>query len=115
MLFPGSREQEIRNHIDIFIKASCLLKDNIKELQIIICLAPKLKIRKTLPSYIKIINKMSQKCLVASDAAIIASGTATIEAVICNTPMVITYNMNYFSWFLSKMLIKVVLVHDFLT
>jgi lipid-A-disaccharide synthase len=36
--------------------------------------------------------------LAASDAALIASGTATLEAALLRKPMVITYQMNSFTW-----------------
>ena len=42
----------------------------------------------------------------AADAAIVASGTSTLEAAIYGVPMVIIYKMNYLSWWLSKLLVK---------
>jgi lipid-A-disaccharide synthase len=40
--------------------------------------------------------------LAAADVALIASGTATLEAALIKTPMVITYRMSPWSWRLMK-------------
>ena len=47
-----------------------------------------------------------RRALEAADAAIVASGTSTLEAAIYGIPMVIIYKMNYLSWWLSKLLVK---------
>ena len=41
------------------------------------------------------------------NVALIASGTATLEAAVINIPMVVCYRMSFFSWFLIKKLSKV--------
>ena len=42
------------------------------------------------------------KALAAADGAIVASGTATLEAALLRCPMVITYKMSRLSWPLMK-------------
>jgi lipid-A-disaccharide synthase len=42
-----------------------------------------------------------------SDVVIVASGTATIEAAIMGTPMVVVYRVSPLTYLLGKMLIKV--------
>ena len=47
------------------------------------------------------------KALESADLAFVASGSATLEAAIFNTPMIIVYKMNQLSWYISKLFIKV--------
>ena len=50
------------------------------------------------------IEKNSRKAIIASTAAIVASGTATLECAVENTPMVVCYKMSTLSWFFIKRL-----------
>ncbi len=43
----------------------------------------------------------------ASDGVITASGTATLQAAICGTPMVIIYRVSPWTYWLGRLLIKV--------
>jgi lipid-A-disaccharide synthase len=51
---------------------------------------------------IKLLFGHAQDALAACDAALVASGTATLEAALLKTPMVITYRMSPWSWWLMK-------------
>jgi lipid-A-disaccharide synthase len=50
----------------------------------------------------KLLFGHAQEALAAADAALVASGTATLEAALLKTPMVITYRMSNWSWRLMK-------------
>jgi len=45
--------------------------------------------------------------LSSSDLALVASGTATLESAILNTPMVIIYKVTFLTWTYAKCLIKI--------
>ena len=47
---------------------------------------------------VQILDGQSHSALAACDVALIASGTATLEAALFKRPMVITYNMHWLSW-----------------
>jgi lipid-A-disaccharide synthase len=51
---------------------------------------------------IKLLFGHAQDALAASDVALVASGTATLEAALLRTPMVIAYRMSPWSWRLMK-------------
>jgi len=51
-----------------------------------------------LPSCIHIVSGQSREALAASDAAAIASGTATLEAALLETPMVVVYKESEINW-----------------
>ena len=42
-----------------------------------------------------------------SDFALVASGTATLEGAICNTPLAVIYKTSFFSWMLAKFFLKI--------
>ena len=42
-----------------------------------------------------------------SDLAITCSGTATLEATLLGTPMIVIYRLAFFSWTLGKIIVKV--------
>jgi len=52
--------------------------------------------------WLRVIDGQSQAVLTASDATLIASGTATLEAALAKCPMVIAYNMPFISWQIMK-------------
>ena len=107
-LFPGSRKDEIKKHIKIFLKSALLIKKEIKNLQIVIGCAPNMLIKDfvSIPKNIIIENKNPRNALECADFALLASGTATIEASIFNTPSVIIYKSSFFSWLIAKLVIK---------
>jgi lipid-A-disaccharide synthase len=45
--------------------------------------------------------------LAAADGAVVASGTATLEAAVLGTPHAVVYRMGKLSWFAAKRLVKV--------
>ena len=105
-LFPGSRKQEIKKHLDLFIESANLLTNKMSNYKVIINLASNATITRKLPKKFIVTNNKQKEVLCASDLAIIASGTATIEAAIYGTPMVVVYKMNTISCLISKLLIR---------
>jgi lipid-A-disaccharide synthase len=45
--------------------------------------------------------------MTAADAVLLASGTATLEALLLKRPMVITYRLSPLSWWVASMVVKV--------
>ena len=65
------------------------------------------KLRLKLPKTLIAIEKDTYNCLNASDAAAVASGTATLEAGILGTPMVVVYKASSLNYKLVRPLISV--------
>ena len=107
-LYPGSRLQEVKNHLPILIQAAELLRKKDSSLQFILGASPQIDWGQwILPDWIHFESESPQKALECADLAFVASGTATFEAAIYGTPMVIIYKMALISWWISKLLIKV--------
>ncbi len=109
-LLPGSRDSEIHGLWPLFVQAAGLLP---MPVQIVSCavnpaqqrwmqqqqqrLAPDLSVHWLDPA-----RHGSWQALRMADAALLASGTVTLEAMLLATPMVVSYRMHPLSWFLLK-------------
>ena len=105
VLLPGSRQQEIDQHWKIFLITVQLLRLSTPELQVVVSKAPSVTLS-PLPDHIYV-EENTITALHYGNVALIASGTATLEAAVMNIPMVVCYRMSFFSWFLIKKLSKV--------
>ena len=104
-LFPGSRQQEVYKHLDLFIESAKLIVNKIPNYKVIINVNTDITINRELPKNFIITNNRQKEVLCASDVTIMASGTVTVEAAIYGAPMVVVYKMNYISWLITKLLI----------
>lgn len=108
-LLPGSRRKEVEVLLPIMLKTLNLLKE--KGVQAIIPVAPTIdfyKVEEMVRGEDVILRKGEvQEILSISDAAIIASGTATLQAAIEGVPMVIIYKVSPITYILGKILVKI--------
>ena len=102
-LLLGSRKSELNQHLSLMIDSVNILSDNVPDLQFVAPLLDRQSIafvkKKLLSLYgsVKVNVEFSagdtRNILKAADVAIIASGTATLEALLCECPMVVTYRV----------------------
>tara|TARA_B100001027_G_scaffold216103_1_gene191556 strand:- start:1599 stop:2720 length:1122 start_codon:yes stop_codon:yes gene_type:complete len=104
-LLPGSRQQEIIKHWNVYIETITLLKKEIPGLQVVIAKSDNTTFP-VIDNSFKV-EKNAKKAIIASDVAIVASGTATLECAVEETPFVTCYKVSWLTWFLAKYLIKV--------
>ena len=60
-----------------------------------------------LPASCRLIQQGAIEALAASDAAVIASGTSTLQAALLETPMVVVYKLSPVTFFVGRLIIKV--------
>ncbi len=95
-LLPGSRRGEISRLMPLLCASKKIIQQQVPSAQFIIPLASSLELG-DLQKYlaqdkdIKILEKPAFEFLSISNAAIVASGTATLEAALAKTPLVIVY------------------------
>jgi len=110
-IFPGSRSLEIKKHLPIYLQAIKKIQEQNSNYQFALGLAPgfdKIMIKENYNmGDIKIIDQQPLKLLECSDAAIVTSGTISLQASLMGVPCVVGYKLSFLSWFLSRMLIKV--------
>ena len=100
-LLPGSRQQEINQLFPVYVKAVKMLKSNIPNIQVIVGKAPGVTLPNT-PDYIKIEENDPRLTMYYGDAALVASGTATLEAAVLDIPMVVSYRFSLPTWIFAK-------------
>jgi len=112
-LLPGSRTEEVLRHMPIMIGAAETISRSYPDLYCILPLAPtvgedivKPYLEKTTMD-IKIARSDTKELLKIADLALVASGTATLEAAIMETPMVITYKVSPLTYSIVRFLAKV--------
>ena len=110
-IMPGSRLQELTLHLPVFLEAAKIVVKSIEAIQVVIGVVnndhKKLAEAacKGLPFDIQVRN--SRGLLTAADATIVASGTVTLEALLCRCPMVVGYRMSPVSYYFLKKLITI--------
>lgn len=105
VLLPGSRQQEVDRHWDVYLESVRLLKDSYPDLQVIVGLAKGVSLR-SLPGYIHI-ETDARLALRFGTAALASSGTVTLEAAVLGCPVVVTYKLSCLSWQIAKRVVKV--------
>ena len=107
-LFPGSRKQEIENHLPYMLQA--IQNDFFDDFEILLGQATTLSgdIAKKYHTHgIKVIKDSPEKALAAADFAWVGSGTSTLESVLLNTPIILVYKTSSLSWYLMQKMVKV--------
>lgn len=106
-LLPGSRKQEIKVKLPLMLS----VLDAFPEHQFIIAGAPGID-----PSFynqfigskrVQVVHSDTYQILLHAEAALVTSGTATLETALLEVPQVVCYKGNPISYFIAKMLIKV--------
>ncbi len=111
-ILPGSRKREIRHILPTLCEVADRILTSKPETQFVLPAAPNLDrslIDKIVGNRrIKIIQGDTYNTLKYARAAIVASGTATLEAALLGTPEVIVYRISPVeAWFLGKFFLKV--------
>ena len=114
-LLPGSRQKEVSVNLPIILDAAKRLSLN-RKLQFVIPVAPTIQqkwLESTIPrssaSPVRIRTAMhaTYDALQYSEVAVVTSGTATLEAAMCERPMVMVYRVSTLTWLVGKLLVKV--------
>jgi len=115
-ILPGSRRQEIGFHLPAMLEAGALLKERHGNLQMIIPLAstlqksdldPHLEAIGSRLSGVRVVSGPPGTALGTMDAAVVKSGTATLEAALMGVPMVLVYRTTSTTYLLASLLARV--------
>jgi lipid-A-disaccharide synthase len=113
-LLPGSRHAEVSLLSSPFLKAAQLLRDKFPDLHIVVPLAnakrkqefEQIKAEVAPQLKVQLLDGHAREAMIASNAAILASGTVALECMLAKCPMVVGYKMKSFTFWLAKRLIK---------
>ena len=107
---PGSRKGEVERHSPIMMQSINELKKIYPKINILIIAASnQIELVKNNFPNIQIVSNDKDKFLLfkKADVACAASGTVTLELGICETPTIVTYKMDNFTWFFVSRLVNV--------
>ncbi|MDX1471000.1 MAG: lipid-A-disaccharide synthase [Flavobacteriaceae bacterium] len=106
-LLPGSRKQEIKKMLAIMLK----MADRFKDYQFVIAGAPGVEkdfyTLFTTKSNVSFVNNKTYDLLSFSYAALVTSGTATLETALFKVPQVVCYKGSWLSYQIGKRIVKV--------
>ena len=106
-IFPGSREFELYNLMDTFLKSAELIKEKRNDVQFVIAqadsLSDKLFKKYLKQSDIKVVKHDNYSLLSVSDALMLASGTVALEAALYTTPMIISYKGPWIAYLIYRL------------
>ena len=97
-LLPGSRLGEIRRMLPDFAEAARRLAADVPGLRVLVpaanaqCRAAIDAILGDAPAF-RAVDGQAQRIMIASDAVLLASGTAALEAMLCKRPMVVGHRI----------------------
>ena len=125
-LLPGSRLQEIRKHGTLMLRSLAKLKSDgfvldqgvqgVNQVSAVLAMAPGVDQSvyrplqdeaRSLGLNLLCLTGKTRDILGCADAALVASGTATLEAALMGCPMVAVYRVHPLSYFIGKALVKV--------
>lgn len=118
-ILPGSRQSEVTFHAELMLESAIsferLMRENGKTVQFLVPLVTRetrdifqnawhqlLTDKPELAIDLQIMFGHAHEAMIAADAVLVASGTATLEAALLKKPMIITYKMSNMSWQLLK-------------
>ena len=110
-ILPGSRPGELHRNLPPLAEALRRLRAARPELQFVAAAAPALDpdaLRRGLrDDAVRVVSGRTHAAVAAANLAIVASGTATVETALLDTPMVVVYRINPLSYLLGRPLVDV--------
>ncbi len=110
-ILPGSRMSEIRYLSEDFIRAAKLCNERFQDLQFVVPLVNsrakdhfKSTLQQVAPDLpIALVDGNAHDAIQSADAVLLASGTATLEALLLKRPMVIAYRLHWLThWIFTR-------------
>jgi lipid-A-disaccharide synthase len=109
-LLPGSRHKELLRILPPMLDAATLISGQRPDIQFVLVVAPnrnpeeardiaaRSRDGSTFKDSLCVVHHETREALAAADAAAVASGTATLEAALLGTPLVIVYKESTLNW-----------------
>ena len=112
-LLPGSRVGEVQLLLPVLLQTVARLAQLYPGLQVLMAQAGTIQDRLVdellagSPIRIRVVKHQPNDVMAASDVLLIASGTATLQAALVGTPMIIVYRAPRFTFWLARQLVRV--------
>jgi len=109
-ILPGSRHAELAQHMPV-IREACQRIQEQRPAQFVIAAATHSNLNDLQTGWnaglnVRVVENQTYNALAAADAAIVSSGTATVEAALLDVPMVVVYRVTPLTALLAKPLVR---------
>jgi lipid-A-disaccharide synthase len=113
-LVPGSRPSELKRIFPAMLSAAERIRAVRPDAQFVVPVAPTLA-REDLAPYlaahrtvdVKLVDGHTEEVFGASDAALVKSGTSTLEAALMLRPMVVVYKLSWLTYLVGRLLVRI--------
>jgi lipid-A-disaccharide synthase len=113
-LVPGSRPSELRRLLPPMLQAAERIREVHPDAQFVVPVAPTLR-REALEPYlashrtleVTLVDGKTEQAVGASDAALVKSGTSTLESALMLRPMVVVYKLSWLSYLVGRLLVRI--------
>jgi lipid-A-disaccharide synthase len=115
-LLPGSRMSEIRRLLPSMVDAAKRLAAERPGLQVVVPVAPTIPREEVVSRFEGsglspvLVEGRAPEVVGASDAAVVASGTAVLEAGLMQRPLVVVYRVSLVTYWVGRLMLKVAFV-----
>lgn len=106
-LIPGSRKQEIAKMLPVMLEAAKAFPNERFEITAAPAITEAFYQQFDLPKHVKLVFGQTHGVMARSKAAMVTSGTATLETALYNCPEVVCYKGSAISFAIAKRLVKV--------
>ena len=112
-LLPGSRVREVQEVLPTFLKAVQQIRDRYPRLQVLLAQTDSLSdsVMNELLGHsgqqVKVVKGRPSEVMAASNLLLVTSGTATLQAALIGTPMVVVYRASALTYQIAKCLVKI--------
>ena len=111
-LLPGSRQMELDRLLDVMVEALVKIRRQMPAVEAILPVAPSLSMSELSQRLsdrsvdIRLVSGQTPEVLACADSAIVASGTATLEAAVVGTPLIIVYKVAWITYLVAYLMVK---------
>ncbi len=113
-LLPGSRDNELRYHVELFLQSALELCAARPDLQCAFAASGRegrlyiegflQRLDPEIP--IKVFEHRTREVIAAADVVLTVSGTASLETLLVGRPMVVSYRMSALSYLVARLLVR---------
>lgn len=112
-LLPGSRREEVERLLPPMVEAARRIRETIPQARFLVAPATSVdpalveRLLRNAPLELLQVRGRTYEVMAAADLLLVASGTATLEAALIGTPMVVCYRVSRLTGMIARLLIRI--------